>query len=251
MNKLKIIGLWIMVIWMIPSCMSPKKLYYFHDQVETKVSLEESGMMEHLKIQKGDRVQIIVTSPDPSVTSYLNPYPNTFSNNTQLGVSGYLVDSLGYIIFPQIGLVKIDGLTTREASLLLIDKLSVHYKDIFVNVNLSGRIFFMNGRQGTSLQMFNERMTIFEALAQSGVQDPYDVKNEVWLVREENGTRNFVKLDLNSKSIFESPYYYLHNNDFIYMKPGRASTILNQSSPARIGLTFSGILLTLILIFRR
>jgi polysaccharide export outer membrane protein len=235
----------------LQSCLSPKKLYYFHDQTESKQRLDSLQQPENLKIKKGDRLQIVVTSPDPSVTLYLNPYSNNYSTGGQIGIVGYLVDSTGSIIFPHVGVVKIDEMTTRSAAELIREKLLVYYKDIFVNVNIYGKVYFLNGREGKVIQMYNERMTIFEAIVQSGVQDPYDIKNKVWLVREENGERIHTQLDLNSKTIFESPYYYLHNNDLIYLKPGKLSSLLAQNSPARVALTFSGALLTAIFLILR
>lgn len=236
---------------LMQSCLSPSKLYYFHDQEVTKHRLDTLDQTDKIVIHKGDRLHIVVSSPDPGITSYLNPYPTTGTAGVQSGTSGYLVDSLGEINFPQIGKLSLSGLTTIEASKLIEDKLLVYYKDIFVNVNINGRVFFLNGRNGTVIQMNNQRMTIFEAIAQSGVQDPYDLKNKVWLVREENGERSYAQLNLNKKEIFASPYYYLHNNDLIYVKPGILSSLLSPNSPARAILTFSGALVTLFLIIRR
>ncbi len=236
---------------MFQSCLSPKKLYYFHDQAVGKQKLDTINQSSYLKVYKGDRLQIVVTSPDPLVTAFLNPYAVTNVNANQQIAKGFLVNESGYINFPQIGEVKVDSLTTYQVSKILNDSLSFYYKDIFVDVSIMGRVFFMNGRTGTSILLNNERLTIFEALAQAGLQDPYDIKDKVWLIREENGERTFVQLNLNSKNIFLSPYYYLHNNDLIYIKPGQLSTLLTPSSPLRNVLTIAATVITLLVIFRR
>lgn len=251
MKKFFLVTATVLALIMFQSCLSPKKLYYFHDQQVTKQSLDTINQQSKLKVFKGDRLQIVVTSPDPIIAAYLNPYLISNTNVNQQISNGFLVNEQGNINFPQIGEVKVDSLTTSVISKLLNEKLSYYYKDIFVDVSLMGKVYFMSGRTGTSISLNNERLTIFEALAQSGVQDPYDIKDKVWLVREENGERVFAQLNLNSKEIFLSPFYYLHNNDLIYIKPDRLSTLLSPSSPVRNILTIAASILTFFIIFRR
>lgn len=249
MNILQRILASFFIITAFASCVGPSRLYLFNDQMPSVQQLDSLRSTQLQRVKSYDRLNITVSSTDPSLTSYLNPFNlNQTQNNASQQLSmGYLVNPQGYIEFPQIGQVAVVGLTTVEVSELLRKKLSYFYKDLFVNVNINGRIYFMNGRQGTAIQMFNERMTIFEALSQSGLQDPYDVKNGVWLVREDSGRRNFVQLDLNSKKIFESPYYYLQSNDLVYLKPGKYSGILHPSSPFRGILTLLGSLAAILL----
>lgn len=234
------------------SCLSPSKLYLFHDQQVAKQTLDSLEQNKLIKIKKGDRLQVTVSSPDVNITAYLNPFGVANSTSfEQQTTNGFLVDQEGMIDFPKLGRVKVDSLTTQEAADTLYNQLSYWYKDLFVDVNLTGRVFFVNGRNGTDIQLKNERLTIFEALAQSGVQDPYDKRHKVWLVREQNAEREFVQLNLASKDIFNSPYYYLRNNDLIYIQPGRLSSLMSASSPMRSILTATGILLTLIIALRR
>ncbi len=225
------------------SCVQTNKLYYFHDQVPSVQQLDSIKQFSIQRIQKSDKLSITISSTDPALTSYLNPFNLQGSQNNssqQTNSGGYLVNAEGTIEFPLLGKVPVAGLTTVEASTLIKEKLAYYYKDLFVNVNLSGRVYFMNGRLGAAIPINNERLTIFEAMSQSGVQDPFDIKNNVWVVREDSGQRYFVKLDMNSKKIFESPYYFLHNNDLIYLQPGRYSSILSPSSPLRGIITITG-----------
>jgi polysaccharide biosynthesis/export protein len=117
-------------------------------------------------------------------------------------------------------------------------------------VNLMGRVYFLNGRTGSVIPLVNERLTVFEALAQAGSQETYDRRDRVWLIREENGEKTYARLDLNSKTIFQSPYYYLHNNDVLYMQPGKFASLLASNSPARVILTSAAALISFILLFR-
>lgn len=251
MRRIFPIAVALFAIGLLSSCLSPKKLYYFHDQQVTKHQLDTVEQNAHLIIQKGNRLHITVTSPDPSVTAFLNPYNMSGSGSAnQQSMSGFLVGQDGKITFPMVGDLDVSGLSTVEASKLLQDKLAVYYKDVYVNIIINGRVYFLNGRNGQVVQLSNERLTIFEGLTQMGIQDPYDIKDKVWLVREENGERSYAQLNLNSKEIFTSPYYYLHNNDLVYIKPSRMSSFLSPNSPLRNILTVSGVALTLFLILR-
>ncbi len=221
---------------MFSSCLQTNKLYFFNDQKPGAQQLLDSVKQFAVqRIHASDRLTITVSSTDPSLTAYLNPFnlqlsQSSGNNNSS---SGYLVGLNGAIEFPLLGKVPVESLTTNEAATLIKERLSYFYKDLFVDVSLKGNVYVMNGRQGVLLPMFNERMTIFEALSQSGIQDPFDMKNQVWLVREDSGRRYYNQLDLNSKSIFDSQYYYLHTNDMVYVKPGKYSWILHPSSPIR------------------
>ena len=251
MHKLISFAAFLLLICMV-SCVSPNKLYYFHDQVPSIQQIDSIQQNSLQRIQKSDRLSITVSSTDPSLTAYLNPFNiQTNSNNaSQQSNTGYLVNAQGTIEFPLLGKVPVVGLSTVEAATLIRDKLSYYYKDLFVNVNLNGKVYFMNGRIGTTIPMQNERLTVFEAISQSGAQDPYDRKDDIWLVREDSGRRQFTKLNLNSKKIFESPYYYLRNNDLLYVMPGKNSAFFSPTSPARGIITVTGALVAVLIAIR-
>ena len=227
------------------SCVPSNKLYFFNDLKPSTQQIDSATQSSRQRIHKGDRISITVSCPDPTQTSFLNTLNNQNTGSASQQLNGYLVDPEGKISFPLLGDVYIDGLTSEELAAIIKKKLEFYFKDPYVAVNLSGRIYFINGRNGTTIPMLNERLTILEAIAQSGTQDAFDKKNEVWIVREENGKRDFAQVNLNSKEIFQSSYFYLHNNDVIYMKPGRYSSFLSTSSPGRTVLTVTAAALTL------
>ena len=229
------------------SCESAKTLYYFNDQVPGTQSLDSVAAFATHYIQCNDRLAVTVSSTDPNLTAFLNPYGNVQAVNNNATASGYLVNSQGAIEFPLLGKVQVKGLTTIEASTLIKEKLSYYYKDLFVSVNLFGNVYCIVGRTGTTIPLKNERLTIFEALSQVTMQDPNDMKNDVWIIREDSGKRSYVKLDLSNKSIFESQYYYLKNNDFIYLKPAKVSNLLAGNSPIRVALATAVTIITLLL----
>ena len=175
--------------------------------------------------------------------------PNNSSVNS---IGGYLVNSQGAIEFPLLGKVSIEGLTTVEAATLLKEKLAYYFKDLYVNVTLQGKVYFLTSKGGGNIVLQNERMTILEAVTQMPNIDPYDKREDVWFIREDSGKRYFSKVNLNSKKIFESPYFYLKNNDMIYIKPGRFSNnwFNSPSSPVKIIISIFGSALALILLLK-
>lgn len=251
MIKSLLFGSLLFSLFYFSACLPANKLYYFNDQVQGVQQLDSLSQFTVTRIQKLDRIGIIISSTDPSLTSYLNPYTNIGNSNIVQQVSGYLVNAQGAIEFPLLGKVHVEGLTSVEAATLIKEKLAYYYKDLFVNVNIAGKIYVMTGRAGTTIPLSNERLTIFEAISQAGALDPYDLKNDVWLVREDSGQRRFVKLDLNSKKIFESPFYFMRNNDLVYIKPMLYSSLFSQSSPLRLFLTALGAISTILIIITK
>lgn len=223
------------------SCLQSKKLYYFNNQIPSVQQLDSLKEFTAPKVQSFDKLNIVISSTDPSLTSFLNPFTMQGQSAANSSISGYLVNADGQIEFPILGKIPVAGLTTVEIATLIKNKLAYFYKDLFVNVALNGKVYFLSGRTGSTITLNNERLTIFEALSQANQPiDPYDIKDKIWLIREDSGKRYFVNLDLNNKKIFESPYYYLRNNDLIYLKPGRFSSINSSSSPFRASISVLG-----------
>jgi polysaccharide export outer membrane protein len=248
MKKKSLFALLLILVVTISSCISTKKSNYFDNQVPGVQLLDSTKPFSIQRIKANDRLNIVISSTDPSLTAYLNP--NTFNNNNNLG--GYLVNSEGSIEFPLLGKIPFEGLTTVEASLLLKEKLSYYYKDLYVNISLLGKVYFITGRSGGNIPIQNERLTIFEAIAQMPSLDAYDQKNDVWIIREDSGKRFYSKIDLNNKKIFDSHYFYLKNNDLIYIKSGKFSnTWFNtSSSPVKAIITIFGTILGLFFALR-
>jgi polysaccharide export outer membrane protein len=180
--------------------------------------------------------------------AFLNPFGNTAGNNNN-GLTGFLVDLEGNIEFPLLGKIPVDGLTTKETENIIKSKLTFYYKDLFVNVSLVGKVYIINGNEGSTINITNERLTILEAIAQNLSKSESNDKSDVWIIREDSGKRYFSKIDLTSKKIFESPYFFLRSSDFIYIMPNKYNWLVSPSSPVRLTFTlFVSIASLLILI---
>jgi polysaccharide export outer membrane protein len=133
----------------------------------------------------------------------------------------YLVDINGNINFPVLGFVKVAGLTRLQVVEFLQKQLQAYVEGAVVNVQILNYKFTVLGQVRTPgvYTIPTERYTILEALGQSGDLLPTGVRNNVLLVREENGERKEYRLDLTQKDIFTSPAYYIRQNDVIYVEP--------------------------------
>lgn len=181
-------------------------------------------------IQANDLLSIYVESETPESTIQFNQETNKIAvmngavmNPGNSVVSGYLVNHDGDIIFPVLGKIHVLGLTHNELA-KLIEELIVkegHITDPVVTVKLMNFKVSVLGdvtRPG-QLVVAGERLTIFEALSMVGDLTIYGQRHNVTIIREENGMRTISEVDLSSKSIFDSPYYYLHQNDVVYVEP--------------------------------
>ncbi len=220
--------------WVLTGCVSTKRLSYFQ-QEPGKVDTLALAARYVPSIQPGDVLSVQVSSLNPEASAFFNPYTsfavadrgpvtNTIASTTPLpSVNGYLVDDAGMIDLPMIGKVNVKGKTVAQTKDLLRESLKEYLKEPTVNVrNQNFRISVMGEVMRPSLYTIpNEQITLLEALSLSGDVTIYGRRDNVLVIREENGKRTFSRIDLTRRDLFTSPYYYLHPNDVVYVEPGR------------------------------
>jgi polysaccharide export outer membrane protein len=207
------------------SCSSYRKIPYFQDLNKTAVSEEVLDNYTPPLIQPQDILGVNVSSLNPEASVVFNYNLNRVNgNNYDMSpgnpVVGYLVDVQGEIHLPLVGAMKVAGLTTSEISRQLQAKLKTYLREPIVNLRI---INFKVSVFGDVLKpdvynVQNERITIPEALSLAGDLNITAIRTNVLLVREQNGKRQYIPIDLTSKAIFNSPYFYLKNNDVIYVQ---------------------------------
>lgn len=218
----------IMVAMCLTSCKHTEEIAYIAD------AQRDSAFALHGQFSKGiqanDLLSIYVESETPEVTIQFNQETNKIAvvngsvmNPGNSAVSGYLVNHDGDIIFPVLGKIHVLGLTHNELASLIEKKLvdNGHISDPVVTVKLMNFKVSVLGdvnRPG-QLVVSGERLTIFEALSMVGDLTIFGQRHNVTVIREENGMRTIGQIDLSSKNVFESPYYYLHQNDVVYVEP--------------------------------
>jgi polysaccharide export outer membrane protein len=222
----------VLVALLFASCKPSEEIAYIADaQRDSAFALK--GQFSG-GIQANDLLSIYVASETPESTIQFNQDTNkiavltdgdnrTVLNSGSTTVSGYLVNHDGDIIFPVLGRIHVLGLTHNELAALIEKQLisQGHITDPVVTVKLMNFKVCVLGdvaRPG-QLVVSGERLTIFEALSMVGDLTIYGQRHNVTIVREENGVRTIGEVDLSSKSVFDSPYYYLHQNDVVYVEP--------------------------------
>ena len=210
------------------SCGTTEEIAYVNDATRDSV-MAISGKFTN-GIQANDLLNIYVESETPLATIPFNQETNkiavsegTVMNPGASAVSGYLVSNAGTITFPVLGEIQVLGMTHAELAAELQKRLrdQGHILDAVVTVKLMNFKVSVLGDVAKPGQIMatGERLTIFEALSMVGDLTIYGQRTNVMVIREENGVRTIGELDLSSKDVFNSPYYYLHQNDVVYVEP--------------------------------
>ncbi|HVW61785.1 MAG TPA: polysaccharide biosynthesis/export family protein [Puia sp.] len=215
------------------SCVNSRKALYFNNIQDT--TLDNALVSVEPVIQVNDLLNITVTSLNPEASMVFNtpnitmPVTATSTGTTPAAgygapqLMGYLVNADGTIKFPVLGPVKAAGLTKRQLEVVLTDSLT--NRKLLVDPIVTAR--FLNFRvtvlgevaKPTTLNVANERISIFEALGLAGDVTIYAKRNNVLLIRESGDKKIVKRLDLSANNILTSPYYYLKTNDIVYVEP--------------------------------
>lgn len=234
MNKFSTFLLSLVVIAMITSCSSSKKVAYLENF--SAVNMPTAGNLYDARIMPKDELTIIVNTVTPSAAAPFNlTIPTALSSSSssraltnQQNLQTYLVDNDGTINVPVIGNVKVGGLTKKEAEQLILEKIRPYLAESekpIVTVKLSGFSISVLGEVLTpgNYEVTNEKINVLEALAKAGDMTIYGVRDRVKLIREDaEGKKSIYILNLNDANILTSPYYYLQQNDIIYVEPNKA-----------------------------
>lgn len=231
------------------SCVKHTQLLYFRNQSEF-VPLQDHEITNQvrIKIQPDDVLFILVKSLDQELAEPFNLLPST--NMAQLGgaggntLQGYLVDPNGNIDFPVLGRMKLGGMTVDEAKHHIIEKLEPFLKDPVITLRFMNFRFTVLGevKAPRTISVPGERITILEAIGQAGDLTPYSNREKIMVIREQEGKRDFGYVNIHSTEIFQSPYFYLQQNDIIYVEPIKAATAVVRDPISEILPLVSGIL---------
>jgi len=185
-----------------------------------------------LTIQSSDILRIRVSSLNATAVA---PFSMSSSANKEGGgFDEYLVNSEGDISFPTIGKISVIGLQIEEVKAKILEKLMPFFEqEPIIQVRLANFRVNVNGevRGPGSFTVYNERLTIIEAISLAGDFTSYSQRDSILIIREQNGERNFGYVNFNSSEIFSSPYFYLQQNDVVYVRP-RKTKVNSIRDPA-------------------
>jgi polysaccharide biosynthesis/export protein len=258
---------------MLTSCGSTRPYVYMQGQFDT-AKLSRIPLINPI-IHKGDLLSIIVYSDDPEATKIYNQ-PLIASQNSaaslNLGTSagnadvtssgslgsspttpGYLVDENGNIDYQQFGHIHVEGLTRTQ----LKDTMIFKFKEGKLLTNPFCTVRFLNYRftmlgevnKPSIYSIPSDHVNIFEALSMAGDLTYYARRDNVLIIREQNGKREFGRIDLTKPDVLASPYFYLQQNDIVYFEQTKSKSVANDQVTLRNITIASAIISTLAIIY--
>lgn len=253
----------VLIIGTLPSCVT-KKAVYFRDISDTSkgVSVLPAAYKEPV-IQPDDIVSITIQTIDPQSAAAVNQGTPTMGAKSSAGqggtgmdsggASGFLVDKAGNVEVPMLGKIQLSGLTTYEAREKIRAEAARYYKDPTVQVRFMNYKITVIGEvtRPATYTVPNEKVTILDAIGMAGDLTIFGRRDNVMLIRDHDGKKDIVRLNLTSSKIIESPYFYLQQNDVIYVEPGKAKIASNNSAIVQTITVGISVITLLVTILRR
>lgn len=227
----------LMIITLFTSCTSSIEVVYFQDE---PLNNNENVSFNTDIVYKSNDMIIINVAGDPDAVKPFN-LPSVSYNISEVNVQGnikmqsYLIDREGNIEFPVLGSIKLSGLTRTQATVMLKEKISEYVKDPIITLRLINFTITVLGEVNNpgTFTIEDEKISLPEALGMAGDLTIQGRRDNVFLIREENGVKQFTKFDLTSINIVNSPNYYLRQDDVIYVEPNKSkirSASYNQNN---------------------
>ncbi|WP_394758945.1 polysaccharide biosynthesis/export family protein [Flavobacterium sp.] len=245
---------------LITACANKRQIAYYQNL--DQIANQENANGFESKIQPDDLLMIVVSAPDPEAAAPFNleiiSVPTAIGQTTQgqRQQQLYLVDANGLIQFPVLGEIKTGGQTKSEVINVIKGKLKKYINDAIVNMRIVNFKVTVQGEVAKPgiFTIASERITLPEALSLAGDLTIYGKRNNIILVREVNNKKTFNRIDITKADFINSPYYYLSQNDLLYVEPNKAksntSTGLTQNGPIWIAIAslISSVVLSIFII---
>ncbi len=233
-------------VFLLSSCKSQQKALGYIENYTDTTKKDEVKYVEPL-IQKNDLLFIYVYSDatDGGKADAIYNLSNLVGSTPGGGNQGFLVDNNGDIQYPRIGVIKAEGLTKPQLAEIIKTKINqpdIVLKNPTVIIRLLNFRITMLGEVSKPgpITLPGEKVTILEAIGLAGDLSIYGKKDDIVIIREIDSKITYGKIDLSSRSIFESPYFYLRQNDVVLINPNKNKARLNdQVFNQRMGMTFS------------
>lgn len=226
---------------LIFSCASRKDMAYYQN-IDSVVNGESKANFDPA-LEVDDLLRIVVLAENPEIAAPFNI--NHLDPGSGIAATGqetntYLIDSEGFIQFPVIGRIKLGGLTKSQAVTELNSVLREYLKKPSVNISILNYKVTVQGevaRPGV-FNIQSERLTLPEALSMAGDLTIYGKRNNIMVIREKAGKKTVERVDITKADFVNSPYYYLSQNDLVYVEPNSARINASTVGP-NIGLILS------------
>ncbi|WP_242918083.1 polysaccharide biosynthesis/export family protein [Pontibacter liquoris] len=247
----------LLIVLLFTNCASRKGALYF-ENVQTS---EYNGNLQNLEpvIQNNDLLSIVISSSNPAASEYFNTFNisdtrSITATNSITQAVGYLVDQEGNVQLPFLGKLKASGLTKKALNDKIRDELInrklliepvVDIRFLNYKVSVLGEV-----AHPSVLTVPNEKITLLEALGLAGDLTIYANRDNVLLIREEEGKKKLIRINLTTDELFTSPYYNLKSNDIIYVEPNKAKVQSSGNAKLWLPVVFSGLSVVVIALDR-
>jgi polysaccharide export outer membrane protein len=210
------------------SCASRKDVVYYQD-IDSMAGQQNSASYE-IRIQPDDLLSIIVSAEDPeiaapfnlSVASVATPGRQDLARGQET-MQLYLVDASGSIDFPVLGKLKVGGLARSAVVQLFKEKIGIYIKNPIINFRITNFKVAVQGEvsQPGTYTVNSERVTLIEALTMAKDLTIYGKRDNILIIREIDGVKSYNRVDITKADFINSPFYYLAQNDVIYVEPNK------------------------------
>lgn len=220
------------------SCVSQKKLVYFQGADSLYANAQNIAQQYEMRLKPADQILIKITTSDsePELLEIfardvtMGSFGTNSSSYNQGGTVsnsyGYTVTNDGYVVLPAIGRVDVNNMTCEEAARTIEKKVKEMklINDPEVTVRLQNARVTVIGAVSSprTVNLTSERNTVIDVLAQCGDLEPASLRKNIKLFREVNGQRQMYTLDITDANIFNSPAFYVQQNDMIYVEPNKS-----------------------------
>ncbi len=250
-----------LLAFFLTSCVNTRKAIYFNGVGDGTIS-SDTPIPESI-IQKNDLLNITVSSLNSDASAMFNsPNISSFNSPVTPGVVnignnvmlGYLVGVDGTIQYPILGNIKAEGLTKDQLTKTITKKLLDQnlLTDPIVTIRfLNFRVTVLGEvKNPTVINVPNEKISLLEAIGLAGDLTIYAKRDDVLIIREENGDKVIKRINLNTNELLTSPYYYLKSNDIVYVEPNKSKVASAGRGQQWIPAVLSGLSLVAIVVDR-
>lgn len=244
------------LVFLLAGCASPEKARYFNELPSAEYRMENDN--PDPIIQKGDILNITVSSLNPQENAIYNAPINsvTSANNSAsiAALTGYLVNPEGKITFPVIGELKAAGFTKKQLKDYIVGEMTM--KKLLINPVVTIRIINFRVtvlgevQRPSMIDVPNEKISILEAVGLAGDMTLYAKRDNVLLIRSEEGKKVTRRINLETDEIFKSPYYYLKSGDIVYVESNKAKVQSTSRSNQLLPILLSALAFVAIIVDR-
>lgn len=217
-------------VGMISSCGASRRMAYLQDLNDTsRIQSVRAAALDPIKLQSGDQIQVTVSSivPEASQLFSMMGAAVTSGTTTQLVQNAYTLSPTGIVTVPVIGDVNLNGLTIEESKAKIQEQIIPYLKDAIVNVSLMNFRVTVMGEvtRPMTLQVAGERVNVLEAIGMAGDITVYGKRYNIKVIRKMDDKIEVAHINLNNSKSFRSPFFYLKQNDIVYVEPVKRKAI--------------------------